>query len=211
MDHFQLAWRKFHPVSPPVGHALKWAETEHWLRFHSLPQSKRYAENEGEVTEILHRMTTLGDEVLGGGAQVLLILANPEPFPYEPKGIELVDLDVTDPEAAQGIREVNARWEKRIRELIDENGLKWSFTFPFPDDECDYQIFATTVTWRGDHYRSLLQHIADDQTDGFVWMSLKTGDIFAPYDGGVDLIVRDAPQRERLKREYAEWLPANGY
>lgn len=211
MDTFQQIWQKFHPASPPVGHVLKWTEPSLWLRFHSLPDSKRYAESEQEMMEILRRMAILGDEVLGVGAPVLLILANPEPFPYEPEDVETIDLDIIDPETARQIRETNTLWKKRVDEFVNEHGLRWSHTFPFPDDECDYQVFNVATIWQSGNYRSLLQHIADDETDGFLWMSPNTGDIFAPYDGGIDLILHDPPRRQALKRQYADWLPAKEY
>lgn len=39
----------------PVGHVLHPCLFDNWTRFHSLPESKRYAEDEVEYAEILRR------------------------------------------------------------------------------------------------------------------------------------------------------------
>lgn len=37
----------------PIGHELSYAQPGRWIRFHSLPESKRYADTEAEYAEIL--------------------------------------------------------------------------------------------------------------------------------------------------------------
>lgn len=59
---------------PPVGHVLRSAIAERWLRIHSLPHSKRYAETEPEYDELLRRHNELALEVLGPRNPALLVL-----------------------------------------------------------------------------------------------------------------------------------------
>ena len=46
-----------------VGWVLRGVVPERWVRFHSLPESKRYAESEDEEAEVLRRHLTLLDEL----------------------------------------------------------------------------------------------------------------------------------------------------
>jgi hypothetical protein len=57
-------WRRFYD-SPPLSFAL--LKDDRWVRFHALPDSKRYPDSEDEVATILLRANTLAAEVLRGG------------------------------------------------------------------------------------------------------------------------------------------------
>lgn len=54
-DRWQLNW----PDCPPVGHELKRFYASRWVRFHSLPESKRYADTPAEYDSLLHRHNTV--------------------------------------------------------------------------------------------------------------------------------------------------------
>src|SRR5947209_5146416 len=60
-------WRERWPNSRPIAHELKTSEHNRWVRFHSLPDSKRYADTEAEYQEILHRHATVLRELNGLG------------------------------------------------------------------------------------------------------------------------------------------------
>jgi len=47
--------------TPPVGHFVRYDHPDRWVRFHSLPGSKRYAETDSEMAEILRRHHALLD------------------------------------------------------------------------------------------------------------------------------------------------------
>ncbi|WP_425586206.1 DUF3885 domain-containing protein [Streptomyces sannanensis] len=42
------AWESNWPGTLPLGHLLRSAWPDRWVRFHSLPESKRYADTEAE-------------------------------------------------------------------------------------------------------------------------------------------------------------------
>ncbi len=65
MDIPQL-WRSFYPGQSPISYVLREQISEKWFRIHSLPDSKRYAENQSEEQEILRRHNSVADEILGG-------------------------------------------------------------------------------------------------------------------------------------------------
>lgn len=76
----------------PIGHELRGCLHDRWVRFHSLPGSKRYAVDEGEYAEILHRHLTVLTELLsrdglGVERELLVVTASwsggPAPTPRE--------------------------------------------------------------------------------------------------------------------------------
>ena len=59
-------WRERHPSVPPVAHTFRGVFADRWVRFHSLPESKRYPESEDEYAIVLHRYNTVLDELFAG-------------------------------------------------------------------------------------------------------------------------------------------------
>jgi hypothetical protein len=47
---------------------------------------------------------------------------------------------------------------------------------------------------------------ADDRVTNLFIVSIERKRIFAPYDGGVDVVLRDFAEREEFKSRYANWL-----
>ncbi len=64
-ERFQHDWAAFYPTCPPLGWLLRNREGIPWVRFHALPASKRYPEDEAERGIILSRANSLGDRLLG--------------------------------------------------------------------------------------------------------------------------------------------------
>src|SRR4051794_27473060 len=59
-------WQQHWPNCPPVGYKLRDPYQGLWVRFHSLPESKRYAEDESEYAVVLERYNTVLDELFAG-------------------------------------------------------------------------------------------------------------------------------------------------
>ncbi|TWJ12219.1 hypothetical protein LX16_2974 [Stackebrandtia albiflava] len=65
-------WRRRWPDCPPVAHLLRDTYRDVWVRFHSLPGSRRYPRNKAEYAVVLHRYNTVLDTLFAGD-DVLLI------------------------------------------------------------------------------------------------------------------------------------------
>lgn len=63
--HLTDLWEGRWPMASPLGYELRVAYAEQWVRFHSLPESKRYAESDDEYAEILRRHRTVLRELHG--------------------------------------------------------------------------------------------------------------------------------------------------
>jgi hypothetical protein len=69
---FQNEWLQHHEGRRPIRWMLRESGLP-WVRFHALPGSKRYAENEDERQTIIFRANVLGDRLLGAGTPCWLV------------------------------------------------------------------------------------------------------------------------------------------
>ena len=67
-DLWNQRWPKVHPCLPDQ---LKTEYRDQWVRFHCLPESKRYPETEHEYEIVLGRYNTVMDELFSGQIYVL--------------------------------------------------------------------------------------------------------------------------------------------
>lgn len=189
MHDFEQAWKLRYPNSFPVGHMMRDADEPNWLRFHSLPYSKQYAESAKEKKILLARQNKLADEVLVPGNPIWLVQACWE--------------------ARKGVREASIA-DEEFR-ACRKYGLAWSFRFLVDegdDEEHAWNVHAGRTVWRTGEFDELLWAIADDQTRA-IWMSVPTGAVFAPYDGGVDLFLPSQQMVQELRLRHPMWLPDN--
>lgn len=181
MSEFAAFWRNVHPFGPPIAHILRGAPQEHWVRFHSLPFSKRYAETLEERGTVLERANTLASRVLGEGSNCWLVQADPN-----------FGVATGDPEPYGSITEL---------------GLSFDFEHRDVEDECTYRIYSKPVTWIAGTFNDLVSQRADDRLPvPTMWVSARNGAAFAPYDGGSDLFLSTAGEVAELKRDCTSWL-----
>jgi len=72
VEGLNAAWNSAWPQTPPIAFLLRTFHPERWIRFHSLPESKRYAETEAERAEILRRHHAVLD-ALGPDSEYFVI------------------------------------------------------------------------------------------------------------------------------------------
>jgi len=108
---FQEFWGNNYGDIPPLTHILRdELLTDKWFRIHSLPDSKRYADNDAEMKIILNRQNTLISDLIGDSQVYLLmfyaISESPESVRFNQiSNIVLLDnirLDIALPENYEG-------------------------------------------------------------------------------------------------------------
>jgi hypothetical protein len=188
-QEFQDFWAKNFPEIPPINHLFKHLLKGRWLRIHSLPDAKRYAETPEEWDILLHRQNTVFADLMPVDTPVCIvsgIYSNEEKvfeasvfegLPYF-KTMEFTELEALD-------------MFKLSKEWYDE-GVK--FTPCFAEEIYKPHIFD-----------SILKSIANDEWRLFFINPINLS-IIAPYDGGVDLIFKDEKTRRFYKKKYAQWL-----
>lgn len=177
-------WNKEYPESFPINHELKWNYPDRWFRIHSLPESKRYADNEDEYKIILARQNKLINDLIGQESEVVISFG-------------LYSNDITN---------------DNYKELTDFGEFLKVLTIDLHkerpeeyEDEMYFDIFVKTEKWESGKRDGVLKAIADDEVRAmFVSQSKKC--VIAPYDGGVDVIVDSTEKRDRLKSKYKDWL-----
>lgn len=74
-----------------------------------------------------------------------------------------------------------------------------------PDESRATVFRAARVVWRADAFEAVLDAIADDRRRA-LWATLDMSGVFAPYDGGADLVLADEARRDGLRSGFAGWL-----
>ncbi|MFN3209331.1 MAG: hypothetical protein ACE369_10080 [Roseovarius sp.] len=150
-----------------------------WTRFHALPESKRYPENDEEVGIILDRANTLATECFGERACVWIAAAY-----YSDFALEIDDLP----------SRLNL---SKAMVWIDENQK--------PGDQMEWSVFASRLEWKRSCLDRLFREIADDR-ERAVLFSEETQTVFAPYDGGFDIVSLHPGKILQLERTYRPWM-----
>ncbi|MFI6903948.1 hypothetical protein ACIBKY_21980 [Nonomuraea sp. NPDC050394] len=180
-------WQANWPDCPPDGSELRWLYASRWVRFHSLPESKRYADTPAEYDILLHRHNTVlsalfnGQEVFvvtaayTGERELVEPLKYPEPLTLNP----------------------GARLWMTVTE--DEEGEEFSIYS---------HMLVTRRSWRPGVLDPLLRAVADDVIAGVLITDMRMSRIYHPYDGGADCILESTAERDRLEVSCEDWLPA---
>jgi hypothetical protein len=178
-------WNDIFGEIPPIGHLMRRSLADRWLRIHSLPKSKRYAENELEYSVLLERNARVCREILGEAKDTILFV------PVWGDG-----------DLAPRLPEFN--WASRA-------GLTNATPKEFPHaepDEPPIRIVGSTICWSDQLWLDLLRDVADDRTRA-VLLNPDTGEVYAPYDGGADLFLANHGRVKMLKRHWSAWLSAH--
>ena len=155
---------------------MRGADVGHWLRFHSLPDSKRHAVTQDERRIVLGRANTIACTALGEGAPCWLIQAGEAALGWP--------ADAERPRITFGLQHVN----------------------DYEFDETRWPTYAVLTTFRPGAFDALIVDIAEDRAFRTLWMSPVNGRVFAPYEGGIDLFLESASLVDELKAAHKQWL-----
>src|SRR3954470_19119956 len=72
-EQFKSFWTARYSDTIPISHSFRHDHSDRWFRIHSLPESKRYADNGEEWKVLLDRQNTIMNEVLGEKSKVLIV------------------------------------------------------------------------------------------------------------------------------------------
>lgn len=170
-------WQRRWADCPPVAHELRGPYRDVWVRFHSLPGSKRYAEGQEEYAVLLDRYNTVLDELFAG-TDVYVITPEWTPAPGVPSRRRVAD-----------------HW----RSLLVQDD-------PDPDFRTYCHLFAVRRPWRRGCIDDLLRDVADYRTAGVLITDTRMLRIHHPYDGGADVFLGSPEERDRMRDRHADWL-----
>ncbi|MFF0400961.1 hypothetical protein ACFYSJ_35325 [Streptomyces sp. NPDC005248] len=150
------------------------------MRFHSLPKSKRYAENESEYAVVLERYNTVLDELFAGADMYVITprwAAEPEVPPLQPD---------------------SGYWQSL---LVEDD--------PEPEFRTYCHLFAARRPWQRGCIDELLREIADDKVAGVLITDTRMRRIHYPYDGGADVFLATPQERDRMRDRHTSWLSSH--
>ncbi|MGW4386507.1 DUF3885 domain-containing protein [Streptomyces sp. NPDC004685] len=173
-------WQQHWPNCPPVGYKLRDPYRDVWVRFHSLPESKRYAEDESEYTVVLERYNTVLDELFAG-ADVYVI----------------TPLWTAEAEVSP-CRSVAEYWQSL---LVEDD--------PDPEFRTYCHLFAARRPWSRGCIDESLRDIADHKVAGMLITDIRMQRIHHPYDGGADVFLATSEERDTMRDRHADWLSSH--
>ena len=192
VDDFGRRWTAAWGDCRPISYELRGCLADRWVRFHSLPGSQRYGESEEQYTEILRRhVTVIADLLQEDGEQD--------------------DAELLVVTASWSTGQARTAREAEVAELT--HGARFWTSILTDDSEPEEStwthLWASVSKLSDSHMPALFRLVADDVTGGIIVTSPTLQWLYAPYDGGADVIAASSEQRDRLRRRYAEWLSAH--
>ena len=150
----------------PVSYELRGCLRDRWVRFHSLPGSKRYAGSEEEYAELIRRHLVVLAELLSHeGAdqsrELVVVTASwsdsPRPAPR--------------PAELAGALPAATYWTSV---LTDDS---------IPAEETWTHLWASPARLHGEELARLLRLVADDATGGVIITTAEMGWLYHPFPG----------------------------
>ncbi len=184
MLDFNESWRNRYGHTPPVGWRLRGRfggpRPSRWFRIHGLPEMKRYPETPEEIAEVHRRHEALAAELFSFDDGACWVIV-PQ-WKNDENGFRLEclpDLEFT------------VKWRLQVREI---------------DDDLEDPSFAwgALTRWSAEETRAARELIMQDE-ERILWVVQETLEVFAPYDGGVDVIAADGARRDDLARRFKAW------
>ncbi|MGG6263338.1 DUF3885 domain-containing protein [Leptolyngbya sp. AN03gr2] len=187
VNQFRYFWEQHFANCPPVSYLFRHRLTDRWFRFHSLSESKRYAKDETEVEQLLQRQNTALLDIIGEG-KCVLVSGNYSSSPsLEEQCSALSNFEFQE-------------FLKLSKQDFDPEQLE-------PNEEPVYlSLFCGTHDLKYGSLNDVLLCIADWKIVNFFVLNCNRERIFAPYDGGVDVILRNLQERDKFRAKYKDWL-----
>jgi hypothetical protein len=177
MDYkeFVETWANWHPLVPPLGYLLKNHYRERWIRIHSLPSGKRFAQTIQERMELIRRQGCAASQIFQPSESCMLVLAS----------------------------STGKTLNKSLRSLKFELAPHWSHYYQDKDDFKEevenVDFYISHNKWEIDKFKDLIFSIGDDEMDPLIFVNPKNGEIYGPYSGGADLIFSTPKERDKVK------------
>ncbi|RYE42987.1 MAG: hypothetical protein EOP24_30215 [Hyphomicrobiales bacterium] len=149
------------------------------MRIHSLPESKRYPDDDCERAEIVRRHLEIAQALLAGQELCILFLTWFGP------------VHGSHPESISGFEVA------KLTHLADLS--------IFEDDD-EVHFFATPFPWNEEEIKKLVLATADGLIGPILFANMESGTAYAPYDGGADLFFPSHLQADIARKRWASWL-----
>jgi hypothetical protein len=186
---FQEFWVKNYPKTPPINHLFKHYLKERWLRIHSLPEAKRYAETPEEWAILLERQNTIFADLMPQNTKICIVSGI---YSNENKVFEKDIFDSLPYHKTLNFKALEPLDMHKLSGDWHDKGIKFT------------PCFAEEI-YEPNKFDSILTSIANDEWRLF-FIDPKSRSIIAPYDGGVDIVFIDITTLTIYREKYKNWL-----
>ena len=183
---FDNFWRSTYPETKPVIPRFRHVYPDRWFRIHSLLDMQRCATTEAEWRILLNRQNYLLNDLLGNKANILLVTGE-----YMRDGVAF------PAEETSALNNLLFTTTERV-DLHQLSPTEYE-----PGQY--YQPKFSEQLWQMKLFDPLLREIANNETSAF-FISQRNGCLVAPYDGGVDVVLKDEVTRNFHRKMYQAWL-----
>lgn len=180
--NIQTEWKRISPNLEPIAYLLKQAYPDRWVRFHNLPNSKRYPETEAEYQTIIERNRKVLLSVISESIEMTAFSAQ-----YVDDQLALPP----NPEFAALTHKTE--FYGTVTSVLD------------PEVKLDIHFGTISISRIPD----LIRLVADEVLANIILVCFASGVIYHPYDGGMDFILKTRTDREALKDKFIEWYPSS--
>lgn len=167
-------WSSSFSECEPIAHRLRDRFPDRWVRFHSLPRSRRYASSDRQHRIVLHRANAVLDALARPGEPVVLLTTE---FSFESVPVERPN------------ESPHAEWWRSVA----KEGSYW-------------HVYATECPYEPGGFDGVLRGAAEDAIGNVMICDAGCDWLFHHYDGGMDVILRSASERDRLRERFRRWL-----
>ena len=182
LNHF---WNREFGDSPPMAHLLRASFPSRWVRFHSLADSQRYPNNDGEWKALLERHNAVLSALADDRCELQLLTTSYSATPT----LESPDQAILN----VGINALH--WRSVSMHEIESD----------PDPNF-WHIFSTSIEWGPNVLDDVLRLVAEDQVRNVMILDPRASWLYHPYDGGADVILASTSDRDRLAEKHKTWL-----
>ena len=170
----------------PEAHQLKHQFRDRWVRFHTLPDSKRYPESELEYQEIFRRHNLLLRSVTDLNPILVVVPEYSE------------NREASQPEInLQALFSMTSPWVT-LKQHEDDDPM-----------ENYWHLHVAKVAYSGAELNGLFRLVANDEVGNILILCITKNVLYHPYDGGADVILPSSEKRDIVKEKYKEWLSSH--
>jgi hypothetical protein len=148
------------------------------VRFHSLPESKRYPDSQEEYATVLARHHAILDGLgLAGRCFVVSMLFADDLLP------------APAPEST-----------------LPPRAELWRTVPPERGEEMEMAVYATESHHPSEELDALIRAVVDEELVGMIIVPPSGAWLYHPYDGGADVIAPSPHARDALRQRFGDWL-----
>jgi len=177
LEQLRKSWQQLSPDISPIGHLLKYSYPNRWVRFHYLPESKRYPDTDEEYNIIIDRSRQLLEFLSSAEDDLYILAPDYVDKEYRSKLNELLSVIAAGAAEFGTVQMDNEVWNILSARLLPE------------------AVFR------------VVRLVADEELTDVVIANFSAGFLYHPYDGGMDFILKSTASRDRLKDNFFDWYP----